>query len=200
MNELAQCCISMPTTVNEHTLEMLRQVRSMINDDGVMWLKLSDERTDEQLSGIPWRTVLALQADGWILRQDIIIDDDYLFMLTRSPRYRFNSSVIAEPARTAPGATWPERKAAGATAGNMIIGDGVRNGTQRVVHGKGVTSNLTRQDGLRNKRSVWNMKKEDMIELCILATTSPGDTVLSLFADGTAIIAERLNRNTVTIN
>ena len=150
--------------------------------------------------GIPWRLAFALQADGWYLRQDIIwakpnpmpesvLDrctksHEYIFLLTKSPKYFFDSRAIQEDAKTKPGATWQERKEAGATAGNVIVGDGTRNGTQRVVHGKGVTSNLTRQDGTRNRRSVWtiNVKpfKEahfatfppELIEPCILSGTS----------------------------
>lgn len=154
----------------------------------------------KDLVGIPWRVAFALQADGWYLRQDIIwakpnpmpesVTDrctkahEYVFLLTKSARYYFDSVAIAEPAKTDPGATWAQRKEAGATAGNMILGDGVRNGTQRVVHGKGVTSNLTRQDGMRNRRSVWaiNTKPfagahfavmpEALVEPCVLASTS----------------------------
>jgi DNA modification methylase len=154
----------------------------------------------KDIVGIPWRLAFALQADGWYLRQDIIwakpnpmpesVTDrctkshEYIFMLTKSPKYFFDSRAIQEDAKTKPGATWQERKEAGATAGNVIVGDGTRNGTQRVVHGKGVTSNLTRQDGKRNRRSVWtiNVKpfKEahfatfppELIEPCILSGTS----------------------------
>ena len=57
----------------------------------------------KDLCGIPWRLALALQADGWWLRQDIIwakpnpmpesITDrctkahEYLFLLSKKPRY-----------------------------------------------------------------------------------------------------------------
>jgi tRNA/tmRNA/rRNA uracil-C5-methylase (TrmA/RlmC/RlmD family) len=132
-----------------------------------------------------------------------------MFMLTKSPKYYFNNKAIEEPAKTQPGATWAERKAAGATAGNVIVGDGVRNGTQRVVHGKGVTSNLTRQDGMRNKRSVWTITTqpfkgahfavmpEALVEPCVLASSQPGDTVFDPFSgSGTVgVVANRHNRN-----
>ena len=154
----------------------------------------------KDLVGIPWRVALALQADGWYLRQDIIwhkpnpmpesVMDrctkahEYIFLLTKKSHYFFDSVAIQEDAKTTPGATWKQRKEAGATAGNVIVDDGVRNGTQRVVHGKGVTSNLTRQDGKRNKRSVWTVTTkpfkgahfatfpQDLIEPCILSGTS----------------------------
>lgn len=150
--------------------------------------------------GIPWRLAFALQADGWYLRQDIIwakpnpmpesVQDrctkshEYIFLLTKQPKYFFDNHAIEEDAKTKSGATWEERKAAGATAGNMVVGHETRNGTQRVVHGVGVTSNLTRQDGKRNKRSVWSVPVRPfkdahfatfpttLIEPCILAGTS----------------------------
>lgn len=181
----------------------------------------------KDLVGIPWRVAFALQSDGWYLRQDIIwhkpnpmpesVNDrctrshEYLFMLTKSRKYYFNGKAIAEEAKTKPGATWQERKAAGATAGNVIVGHETRNGTQRVVHGKGVTSNLTRQDGLRNKRSVWTINTkpfrgahfavmpEALVEPCVLATSRSGDIVLDPFTgSGTvAVVALRHGRNFV---
>lgn len=73
----------------------------------------------KNLVGIPWRVAFALQADGWILRSDIIwakpnpmpesVTDrptkahEYLFMLAKSPKYFYNADAIAEPANSAPG-------------------------------------------------------------------------------------------------
>lgn len=67
---------------------------------------------EKDLMGMPWRVALALQADGWYLRQDVVwhkpnpmpesIRDrctkahEYLFMLTRSPRYYFDQDAIRE--------------------------------------------------------------------------------------------------------
>ena len=67
---------------------------------------------DKQLIGIPWRVAFALQADGWILRQDIIwqkpnvmpesVKDrctkshEYIFLLTKSPKYFFDHESIKE--------------------------------------------------------------------------------------------------------
>src|SRR5690606_31917016 len=68
------------------------------------------------LIGIPWRVAFALQADGWYLRQDIIwhkpnpmpesVRDrctkahEYIFLLSKSPRYYFDSDAIKEDAKT----------------------------------------------------------------------------------------------------
>ena len=200
----------------KHNERHLEHKHSAIVPDG---LKPKD------LVGIPWRVAFALQADGWWLRQDIIwhkpnpmpesVTDrctkshEYLFMLTKSAKYYFNNEAIQEDAKTSPGATWAERKAAGATAGNVIVGHATRNGTQRVVHGKGVTSNLTRQDGKRNRRSVWTIPTkpfrgahfavmpEALVEPCILASSRQDDTILDPFTgSGTvAVVALRHARN-----
>lgn len=68
----------------------------------------------KNLVGIPWRVAFALQADGWYLRQDIIwakpnpmpesVTDrctkshEYIFLLTKSPKYYFDNEAIKEPA------------------------------------------------------------------------------------------------------
>lgn len=69
----------------------------------------------KDLIGIPWRVALALQADGWYLRQDIIWSKpnampdnagdrcskshEYIFLLSKSPRYHFDSKAIMERAQ-----------------------------------------------------------------------------------------------------
>src|SRR3990167_6215875 len=68
----------------------------------------------KDLIGIPWRVAFALQVDGWYLRQDIIwakpnpmpesVTDrctkshEYIFLLTKSPKYYFDNEAIKEPA------------------------------------------------------------------------------------------------------
>ena len=74
----------------------------------------------KDLCGIPWRVALALQADGWYLRSDIIwakpnpmpesVTDrptkahEYVFLLTKRPRYYWDNEAVkeqaAEPTRT----------------------------------------------------------------------------------------------------
>lgn len=67
----------------------------------------------KDMCGIPWRVALALQADGWWLRSDIIwskpnpmpesVTDrptkshEYLFLLTKSSRYYFDQEAVREP-------------------------------------------------------------------------------------------------------
>ncbi len=67
----------------------------------------------KDLAGIPWRVAFALQADGWYLRSDVVwaksnpmpesVTDrptkahEYLFLLTKSPRYFYDADAIREP-------------------------------------------------------------------------------------------------------
>jgi len=67
----------------------------------------------KDLIGIPWRVALALQSDGWYLRQDIIwskpnsipesVKDrctkshEYIFLMTKNERYFYDSDAIKEP-------------------------------------------------------------------------------------------------------
>lgn len=67
----------------------------------------------KDLVGIPWMVAFALRADGWYLRQDIIwakpnpmpesVTDrctkshEYVFMLSRGPRYFYDSAAIRNP-------------------------------------------------------------------------------------------------------
>ena len=68
----------------------------------------------KDMVGMPWRVALALQADGWYLRADIIwhknnpmpesVTDrptkahEYLFLLSKSARYYYDADAIKEPA------------------------------------------------------------------------------------------------------
>lgn len=139
----------------------------------------------KDLIGIPWRVALALQADGWYLRQDIIwhkpnpmpesVRDrctkshEYIFLLSKSEKYYFDVDAIAEPA---------------------------------------VSDN-----GMRNKRDVWTIPTkgfkgahfavmpEAVAEPCILAGCPVGGTVLNPFGgSGTVgVVARRNGRNAVLI-
>jgi len=69
---------------------------------------------DKDLIGIPWSVAFALRDDGWYLRQDIIwakpnpmpesVKDrctkahEYVFLLSKSPRYYYDYEAVLEPA------------------------------------------------------------------------------------------------------
>jgi site-specific DNA-methyltransferase (adenine-specific) len=166
---------------------------------------------EKQLLGIPWRVAFALQADGWYLRQDIIwhkpnpmpesVKDrctkahEYIFMLTKSPRYYFSSGAMQEPAvKGAAGSTFHKGKTATHQAGRASEKDRVEHGT-------------------RNRRSVWTVTTKpfkgahfatfppDLIEPCILAGAPAGGTVLDpFFGSGTTgLVAAKHGRKCVGI-
>jgi DNA modification methylase len=92
--------------------------------DGELGYKKRDSRRawrdigikHKDLIGIPWLLAFALRADGWYLRQDVIwskpnpmpesVRDrctkahEYLFLLSKGPRYWCDMGAIAEPSAT----------------------------------------------------------------------------------------------------
>lgn len=76
------------------------------------------EYKPKDLMGMPWRLAFALQDDGWYLRQDIIWHKpnpmpestrdrctkahEYLFLLSKSRRYKCDMQAIREPAAYGP--------------------------------------------------------------------------------------------------
>lgn len=78
--------------------------------------KRTPDLKPKDLAGIPWRTALALQADGWYLRSDIIwhkpnpmpesVKDrptkahEYIFLLAKAEHYYYDADAIREPLAT----------------------------------------------------------------------------------------------------
>lgn len=154
----------------------------------------------KDLIGIPWRLAFALQADGWYLRQDIIwhkpnpmpesVRDrctkahEYIFLLSKSERYFFDSEAMKEPAVSDKPAGNKRHKYADAYA----------SGTSKEHRTK---AGLLALQGVewetRNRRSVWTVATKPykgahfatfppaLIEPCILAGSRPGDVVLDPF-------------------
>lgn len=151
----------------------------------------------KDLIGIPWMLAFALRDDGWYLRQDIIwakpspmpesVRDrctkshEYVFLLSKSERYFFDSEAIKEPAITA--------------------GKTVKNNN-------GKNAQMGKYGETRNRRSVWNVASSPykgahfatfppaLIEPCILAGSRVGDVVLDPFMGSgtTAMVAANLGR------
>ena len=140
----------------------------------------------KDLCGIPWAVAFALRADGWWLRQDVIwsklnpmpesVTDrctkshEYIFLLTKSPRYFYDADAIREE-NPRVNEQWPsggKNKSQGANPKD-------RNDWGRII---------TQNPNGRNKRSVWNIATHPfpeahfatfppkLIEPCILAGTS----------------------------
>jgi DNA modification methylase len=136
----------------------------------------------KDLVGIPWRVALALQADGWTLRSDIIwaktnpmpesvIDrptkaHEYLFLLTKAERYFYDADAIREPITSSGGACFgPQKKTkvpSGWDTGGGAHGNFHRNGRgapeyrEMGVQSRALEDPAERNHPLgRNKRSVW---------------------------------------------
>jgi DNA modification methylase len=141
---------------------------------------------EKNLLGIPWRAAFALQADGWILRCDIVwhkpnpmpesVTDrptrahEYLFLFSKSERYSYDADAIREPHAE------PWRSTGKVEQNHFSVGDGNR--------GSKAMPRIYNPEG-RNRRSVWTIATqsfdgahfatfpEKLVEPCILAGSSP---------------------------
>jgi len=184
-----------------------RNSQSFAINNKIQGLKQKD------LVGIPWRVAFALQQDGWYLRQDIIwnkpnpmpesVQDrctkshEYIFLLTKKPRYYYDSESIKEKTSTFD-----------------------NTNRDRDVSKLNNTPGRTRMAGLKtnqyetkNKRSVWTVSPKpykeahfavyptELIEPCILAGCPIGGNVLDPFGGSatTGLVSDRLDRNATLI-
>ena len=200
-------------------VEVFRCVRDVMADDGTLWLNIGDSYGAKNLLGIPWRVALALQTDGWILRQDIIwhkpnpmpesVRDrctkahEYIFLMSKSERYFFDSEAMKEPVQSDKGNGKTFRGGGSYTGGNSFNNHATK---QRESHG-----NVPNEDGTRNRRSVWTVAARpysgahfatyppELIEPCILAGSRPGDIVMDPFMGSgtTAQVAQNLGRKPI---
>lgn len=135
----------------------------------------------KDLVGVPWRVAFALQADGWWLRSDIIwskpnpmpesVTDrptkahEYVFLLTKGPRYFFDAEAVREKANDSNTARFAAQVRHGTTrSGNEVAGatlDGSPYLVQRKHRGlHGVGTSLANDDPTgRNVRSVWEIEE-----------------------------------------
>ena len=176
-------------------VEVFRCVRDVLADDGTLWLNIGDSYgAGKQLLGVPWRVALALQLHGWVLRQDIIwhkpnpmpesVRDrctkahEYVFLLSKSEKYFFDSKAMQEQANRPEG---PGNKTHRHSNEGIYVG-----GAQKNIAKIGPRET-------RNRRSVWTVATRPykgahfatfppaLIEPCILAGSKSGDIVLDPF-------------------
>jgi len=222
-------------------VDVFREVRRILRDDGVLFLNLGDSYynyrpgkgqalvkqscasndqdlpqtcarrgnkldglKEKDLVGIPWRVAFALQADGFYLRQDIIwhkinpmpesVKDrcckshEYLFLLTKSTRYFYDSEAIKEPASTGyNGSEFHTGKTGdhqlGRASKQPRFG-GTKYGDSDDPKYATKSGNEYAPNGFRTKRSVWTVATQPfsgahfatfppaLITPCILAGTS----------------------------
>ena len=61
-----------PSEYVEKLTLIFHKIKRVLKNDGSVWLNLGDKYRNKNLMGMPWRVALAMQDDGWILRNDVI--------------------------------------------------------------------------------------------------------------------------------
>ncbi len=171
----------------------------------------------KNLVGIPWRVAFALQADGWYLRQDIIwakpnpmpesVTDrctkshEYIFLLTKSPKYYFDNEAIKETATGYDGRKDIVMKGSKKYANGFVPGQSAQNiavkgherwkkrkndgtnygGNGTGLHGHSGYSNIE-NPFVRNKRSVWTVSTKPFKEAHF--ATFPEDLIVPMILAG----------------
>ena len=185
---------------------------------GVITKKVIDSCKPKDLIGIPWMLAFALRDSGWYLRQDIIwhkpnpmpepVKDrcvkshEYIFLLSKEPRYFFDYEAIQENAVT------DEDRPHGIVREREYEYDSKRNNhpeaylaSKPKANGSGLIP-----DEMRNKRDVWSVTPDSfkgahfatfppkLIEPMVLAGCPQGGTVLDPFTgSGTTGVVALLN-------
>lgn len=206
---------STPEKYISRLVGVFREVRRVLRPDGTLWLNIGDSYQNKNLIGIPWMLAFALRADGWYLRQDIIWNKpnpmpesvrdrctkshEYIFLLSKSARYYFDSIQMREPAKESSRVRY---KSPFHVGGKELAGFGrVRSAPN--------SPGMRNFTGYRNRRSVWEVSTgnfrnahfavfpEKLIEPCILAGSPKGGLVLDPFTGSgtTGVVAKRLGRD-----
>lgn len=161
----------------------------------------------KDLIGIPWLVALALRADGWYLRQDIIwakpnpmpesVTDrctkshEYIFLMSKNSKYYFDHEAIKEPSKS---------QSQGIRFGGNKYGDSddPKHATK--------SGNVSKEYPMANKRSVWTQAVKpykgahfatfppQLIEPCVLAGSRLNDIVFDPFM-GSGTTAEVAIKN-----
>lgn len=164
----------------------------------------------KDLVPIPWMVAMALRADGWYLRSDVIwskpcpmpesVRDrptrahEYVFLLTKSARYWYDADAIREPVTQAMFDQMRQGYAGAAT--KDYAGAGVQDPSAvkaRIIARKRANAEQMLACGA-NARTVWTIATEPsgydhfatmpkaLARKCIMAGCPPGGTVLDPFA------------------
>ena len=163
-------------------VDVFRECKRVLKPSGTMWVIVDDSYAKKQLLGIPWKLMVALQADGWTVRGEQIWaksgmcegvkdrptrDHEMIFFLTKRPAgYYYDSDSIREPFQSA----WSQ--------------DCIQKARDAGVNGRPATNPFSKQErhekgqrGInraaygalmnplgRNKRSVWEIRTEKLKE------------------------------------
>lgn len=214
-----------PIDYINNLISIFSECKRVLKDSGSLWLNLGDKYDKKNLLGMPWRVALALQDDGWILRNDIIwhkpnamphstknrltTDHEYIFFFTKKDsNYFYDQDAIREEHVTFSEDSKMKggRNHFGKNGGTPEKG---KNGGSSNLH-DGRWDQAFHPNG-RNKRTVWNVPlskfrgahfavfPEKLIEPCILAGSPKGGIVMDpFFGSGTTgYVANKLSRNFV---
>ena len=239
-----------PEEYIQKLVEIFREVHRILKNNGTLWVNIADSYAGngrkcnsckpKDLIGIPWMLAFSLRSDGWYLRQDIIwakpnpmpesVKDrctkshEYIFMLSKSPKYYYDDAAISEPAKESTikrlsqnienqnGSYLP-----GKTNGNMKA-SAPRYGGKKYTENpdkfyRTKSGNAYDYRPMRKKRDVWTVTTKpfkgahfatfppDLIEPCVLAGCPPKGIVLDPFAGSgtTGMVAKKNGRNFVLI-
>jgi DNA modification methylase len=198
-------------------VEVFRKVRRVLRDDGTLWLNLGDcyDKNKNRLL-MPARVAMALQQDGWCLRDEIIwhkprttptpVKDrtcaahEFIYMFTKQPKnYYYDYLAIEEPSLYA-----------GAVKEYAI---GKQKNVGNVSKAPGAVPRVIVVRETRRKRSVWSVSPEPLkikhfgsfptklITPCVLAGCPEQGHVLDPFGGTgtTGLVALRNGRNATLI-
>jgi DNA modification methylase len=198
----------------DHVLQIFREVRRVLQPTGTLWIIVADGYNDGRLQWMPHRLAVALDADGWIGRNEIIWrkgegacenvtnrcarNHEQVLLFVKDRDYWFDADAIKEPAKHADDPR----------AGRRIVYSGKNQGAP----GTGQRAFVSISD-FRIKRTVWTVNRqptrfdhfavmpEKLIEPMALAGCAEGGTILDPFAGaGTAgLVANALGRRAILI-
>lgn len=210
-----------PNEYIEELKNVFSDVRRVLVPHGSLWLNVGDSYSpNKNLMGIPWRLAFALQDDGWWLRSDVIwhktnalpssvkdrptTSHEYLFLLTKQPKYYFDADAIREPAEWA---RWGKQTTTKKDA------TGLSHGSSGAFPDRTKEEIQAKFGKTRNCRSVWSIPTKPfkgahfatmppaLVERCLKATAPKGGTVLDPFmgAGTTLVVAKQMGLDAVGI-
>lgn len=216
---------SSPAEYVEALRSLFDELKRALSDVGTLWLNIGDTYRKKQLQGIPWRVALALQDDGWILRNAIVWDKpnalpesvrdrlanryEQVFMFSKSPKYGFNLDSIRVPLLTddptnpsyrANGKSTKRRKKLDVPPGQG--GQGIASGwARRVVTGKN-PGDVWRISTRAFSGAHFAVMPHELARRAILAGCKRGGIVLDPFSGSgtTGMVAKELGRKYVGVD
>lgn len=143
---------------------VFREIRRVMRHDAVAFVNMGDSYSDKQLLMMPARLALALQADGWWLRSDIIwhkpnpmpesVTDrptsahEHVFLLAKAARYYYDADAVREP-----------HEPASLARSERAWNPSTRNGDNKppAESARWRVQELRYSEGGRNLRNVWTI-------------------------------------------